>query len=120
MSSQPQNVPFNNKLYDQFKLAEQLGYINSATAMAILRRLLSKDNRNEGELAASVGCRLFRPDWKPLIEKLREMGYVSIKGTGHGMARIVSITDVAKEFLADARIEVEPEQVVEQPTEQQG
>lgn len=107
----------NAKLFDQFKLSEQLGFVGSSMAMLILRNLLRKDTWGEGDLAARVGCRIFRPEWRPLIEALHTMGYVSFKPTGHALTRTVSITDLAKEFLTEKEIEAEPDEVVEQPTE---
>src|ERR1700691_2677560 len=100
-----QSLPRNSRVYDQFALL-QLGVCGSSMAMLVLRNLLNNNGGpwNEGDLAARVGSRLFRPEWKPLIEALHAMGYVTFKGTGHGLSRTVSLTELAREFLADKEI----------------
>lgn len=110
----------NSRIFDQFLLMEQLGTINSAMAIGIFRNLLNwGGTAKEGDLAARVGSRLFRPEWKPLIEKLHEMGYVTFQGTGHGMSRTVSLTENAREFLAEKEIKAEPEPTPEPVTDPQ-
>src|ERR1700683_2843584 len=116
MENVQQHLPRNSKVFDQFALMDLLGVgWLSSMGMLVLRNLLSNDTWKEGDLAARVGSRLFRPEWKPLIEQLHAAGYVSLKGTGHGMSRTVSLTELAREFLADKEIIAE----VEEPTEVQ-
>jgi hypothetical protein len=111
-----QNLPRNSRVFDQFALMDVFGMGHlSSLAMNTLRKLLNKGTYKEGDLAQAVDTRLFRPEWKPTIEKLGELGYVSFKGTGHALARSVSLTDMGREFLADKEIVAE----VEEPTEVQ-
>ena len=104
-----------SRVFDQFLLMEQLGSCAlSSMAGSIFRNLLNHNGTMaEGTLAANVGCRLFRPEWKPLIERLAEMGYVSFKSTGHAISRTVNLTENGLAFLADKEIIAE----VEEPTE---
>jgi hypothetical protein len=113
--NQQQQLPRNSKVFDQFALMEELGAsYRSSIAMLILRNLLNSGTWKEGDLAQRVGSRLFRPEWKPLIERLAEMGYVSFKSTGHAMSRTVSLTDLGREFLADKEIVAEVEEATEE------
>lgn len=105
--------PHSSKIYDQFALMDQLGAIGSSQTMLVLRTLLNYGTLGEGVLAAKIGSRTFRPEWAPLINNVFAMGYVSFTPTGRGVARTVSLTDAAKDFLAERGIIVE----VEQPTE---
>jgi hypothetical protein len=112
--------PRNAKIFDQFALAEQFGnnYVLSSMAMLIFRNLLRHKELGEGTLAAKIGTRIFRPDWKPLIERLHEMGYVAFTPTGHALTRTVKLTQPALDFLAEKEIEPEPEPETQpQPTE---
>jgi hypothetical protein len=115
------SLPRSSKIYDQFAMSEQLGnnYVLSSMAMLIFRTLLRHKELGEGALAAKIGTRIFRPDWRPLIDRLHEMGYVAFKPTGHALTRTVTLTQMALDFLSEKEIEPEPEpeETQPQPTE---
>jgi len=114
MHPQTGSAPTNSRVFDQFLFAEQLGVADSARAMSVLRHLLNQGGTfGEGKLAAKVGCRIYRPEWKPLIEALHTMGYVTFTLTGHALSRDVSLTDNARDFLAERNITVEEQPTVE-------
>ena len=117
MHPQAGSTSTNSKIFDQFIFGEQLGVADSARAMSVLRHLLNKGGTfGEGKLAELVGCRLYRPEWKPLIEALGLMGYVTFTLTGHALSRNVSLTENARELLTEKNITAEC--IEEQPTEQ--
>jgi hypothetical protein len=115
----PEPVKMNGQPFDQFKLAEIYGgdLVKSSMGMSVLRVLLKTKMLGEGDLACRIGSRMFRPEWKPVIEILGNRGFVTFKPTGKGVARTVYITELAFDFLKDQKVEAEPDPVEEQPKE---
>jgi hypothetical protein len=97
-----------DRTFDQFLLSEQLGFAASAQAGNLFRILLNHGGKlGEGLLATKACMRMYHPDWKPLVTRLEALGYLSFTGAGHALARIVHLTDTAKELLAEKQIEAE-------------
>jgi hypothetical protein len=103
----------NSPVYDQFALMEQVGVINSARMMKILRNLRKENPIGEGTLAAKCTERMFYPEWVGFISKLSDWGWIAFEPVGHGAARKISLTTLGEEFLTH---QLGP-RVEEQPTE---
>jgi len=98
-----------SRVYDQWALAELFGgnIPYSSMGVSVLRVLLNSGTTGEGTLAAKVGSRTFRPDWRPVIEKLHEEGYVLLQSSGVGVARKASLTPKGLEFLEEYGVQKE-------------
>lgn len=98
-------------IFDDARLCERLGLVNSGMAMKVLRALLNNNDKlPEGKCAEKAFTRLFRPEWKPIIEGLHALGYVTFEGTGHAASRIVLLTGDAKAWLQEQGITVQADQ----------
>jgi hypothetical protein len=112
---------YNNPVYDQVALMEQVGVVNSTRMMKILRNLRKNGGPlGEGKLASQCGERMFYPEWKFFMETLLKWGWVKTEATGRMIGdqipQQVSLTPLGEEFMA-SRLDPKPKSADPQPTE---
>ena len=103
---------YNNPIYDQFALMEQVGVVNSSRMMTILRSLRKHGPIGEGKLAAMCSERMFLPEWPQFINRLLDFGFIKVSPTGHAASKDISLTPLGEEFLAN-RLDPKPAPVEE-------
>lgn len=104
---------FGDPIFDQTRLMEQVGIINSSRIMKIMRNLRKLGPIGEGMLAGRIGERVCYPEWQQFIALLVQWGWVKASLIGHGNSKEISLTALGEQFLAD-RLDPKPKP---QPTE---
>jgi hypothetical protein len=102
-------APFGELIFDQVALSEQVGVINSARMMKILRQL-RKGPTGEGKLAAACSERMFYPEWSQFINLLLQWKWIKAEPTGHAASKELSLAPLGEEFLA-SRLDPKPKPV---------